>query len=278
MLEEKNLAILRRELFKVLLEFKDRMTSSLPEEVIKTSKALYMEKANKLRELEEHIAQTMDSQVVGPSIIRLMPNSTPDFMHIPLDFLGFCLVNIVENSLLMPGKPNLGVFKYKEKYCVFSDEQSIEKFVADPDKYLNDIIEKCRRKPEFIHLLKMQDNFPDASLAALLQGKDGMHPLFSISAPLMVDKGMGTPVHFIEKHIEPNYHWNEWDLRKKALQMANIRKKITVSIQTELSNFRIDNETQVWLPKESSTNTGINAYTNTELPKTYIVGLRDKNV
>ena len=50
-----------------------------------------------------------------------MPNSTPDFMHIPLDFLGFCLVNIVENSLLMPGKPNLGVFKYNEKYCVFSD-------------------------------------------------------------------------------------------------------------------------------------------------------------
>ena len=46
----------------------------------------------------------------------------------------------------------------------------------------------------------------------------------------MVDKGMETPTHFVEKHIEPNYHWNEWDLRKKALQMANIRKKQTVSI------------------------------------------------
>ena len=60
--------------------------------------------------------------------------------------------------------------------------------------------------------------------------------------------------------------------------MANIRRKVTVSTQTELSNFRIDNETQVWLPKENETNTGINASTNTELPKTYIVGLRDKNV
>ena len=155
--------------------------------------------------------------MLGPSIITLMPNNTPDFMHIPLDFLGFCLVNIVENSLLMPGKPNLGVFKYKEKYCVFSDEESIEKFVNNPDKYLVDVVDKCRNKPEFIHLLKMQDHFPDASLAALLQGKDGMHPLFSISAPLMVDKGLDTPTHFIEKHIEPNYHWNEWDLRKKAL-------------------------------------------------------------
>ena len=60
--------------------------------------------------------------------------------------------------------------------------------------------------------------------------------------------------------------------------MANIRRKVTVSTQTELSNFRIDNETQVWLPKDNDTNTGINAATNTELPKTYIVGLRDKNV
>ena len=132
--------------------------------------------------------------------------------------------------------------------------------------------------PDLIHLLKMQDHFPDASLAALLQGRDGMHPLFSISAPLMVDKGNNCPTHFIEKNIEPNYHWNEWDLRKKALQMANIRRKLTVTTQTELSNFRIDNETQVWLQKDNSTNTGVNASTNTVLKKTYIVGLRDKNI
>ena len=123
LLEEKNLAILRRELFRVLLEFKDKMTNTLPENLVKESKALYMDKANKMRQREEEIAATMESQVVGNNIIRLMPNSTPDFMHIPLDFLGFCLVNIVENGLLMPGKPNLGVFKYKEKYCVFSDEE-----------------------------------------------------------------------------------------------------------------------------------------------------------
>lgn len=278
MLEEKNLAILRRDLFKVLLEFKDTMTNLLSDGLIRQSKALYAEKASSLRLIEEHIAQTLDSQVLGDSIIRLMPNSTPDFMHIPLDFLGFCLVNIVENGLLMPGKPNLGVFKYNDKYCVFADQESIEKFVGEPNKYLEQVVEKCRRMPELIHLLKMQDHFPDASLAALLQGRDGMHPLFSISAPLMVDKGVTCPTHFVDKYVDPNYHWNEWDLRKKALQMANIRRKVTVSTQTELSNFRIDNETQVWLPKENSTNTGINASTNTVLPKTYIVGLRDKRV
>ncbi len=84
-----------------------------------------------------------------------MPNSTPDFMHIPLDFLGFCLVNIVESALLMPGKPNLGVFKYKEKYCVFSDKDVVERFIENPDFYLHKVIEVCREMPELIHLLKM---------------------------------------------------------------------------------------------------------------------------
>lgn len=60
--------------------------------------------------------------------------------------------------------------------------------------------------------------------------------------------------------------------------MANIRRKVTVSTQTELSNFRIDNETQVWQPKDADTNTGINASTSTTLPKTYVVGLRDKRI
>ena len=115
LLEEKNLAILRKELFKVLGEYKESMTNELSDVLIRESKALYAEKAANLRLIEEHIAQTMESTVVGEQhlkIIRLMPNSTPDFMHIPLDFLGFCLVNIVEHGLLMPGKPNLGVFKF----------------------------------------------------------------------------------------------------------------------------------------------------------------------
>lgn len=61
LLEEKNLAILRRELFKVLLEFKELMTNRLPEAVVLESKALYMEKAQRMRQIEEHIAANMDS-------------------------------------------------------------------------------------------------------------------------------------------------------------------------------------------------------------------------
>ena len=45
LLEEKNLAVLRGELFQVLLEFKQNMTNNLSEVLIRESKALYAEKA-----------------------------------------------------------------------------------------------------------------------------------------------------------------------------------------------------------------------------------------
>ena len=136
LLEEKNLAILRKELFKVLLEYKDKATSSLPEALIREAK----------------IAQNVESQVIEDSnlqILRLMPNNTPDFMHIPLDFLGFCLWTIAEKGgLLMPGKPNLGVFKYKdqykERYCVFSDERAVDEFLKSPEDYFKKVTQICR--------------------------------------------------------------------------------------------------------------------------------------
>jgi hypothetical protein len=61
LLEEKNLAILRRDLFRVLLDYKETMTSSLSETLIRESKALYAEKAAIQRATEDAVAQHTDS-------------------------------------------------------------------------------------------------------------------------------------------------------------------------------------------------------------------------
>lgn len=61
----------------------------------------------------------------------------------------------------------------------------------------------------------------------------------------------------MEKHLDHKYEWNEWALRRRALQLANLRTKATHSAQTNLSHFRRDGETQVWLPKEAATQSGI---------------------
>lgn len=278
LVEEKMLAMMRLELLKVLLEYKGKLASTLSEIFIKEARLLYLEKANDLREEEAKFAGEQKSEAIN-EVIRLMPSTTPDFMHIPLDYLGFCLWTIVKkDGLLLPGKPNLGVYKFQDHYCVFSNQAAIEEFLADPEAFMKGVLRQCRKMPELIHLLKLEDSFSEISLAELLQGKEGQKPLFSITAPLMVDKEIETPVHFEEKKIVQGYTWNAWDLRKKALQIVKIRNKKTISTQTFLSNFRRDNETQVWPPKEAGVSTMVYGKSNTELPKTYIVGLRDKKI
>jgi hypothetical protein len=61
--------------------------------------------------------------------------------------------------------------------------------------------------------------------------------------------GTQTDTHILDYNIVKSYEWNEWELRRKALKMANLRSKVTHSMQTDKSNFRRENVTQTWLPK-----------------------------
>ena len=37
----------------------------------------------------------------------------------------------------------------------------------------------------------------------------------AMSGPLKVDFGCQTPVHFLERHIDKDYEWNVWALRRR---------------------------------------------------------------
>ena len=76
---------------------------------------------------------------------------------------------------------------------------------------MSGVIAQCKRHPELIHLLRVDESFKKFNLNQLLQSREGIAKL---STKLMVDKSMDTPLHFIEKNIDPNYCWNEWELRK----------------------------------------------------------------
>jgi hypothetical protein len=94
----------------------------------------------------------------------------------------------------------------------------------------------------------------------------------------------------MEKNLDPNYCWNEWELRKKAIQMANIRKRTTQACQTILSDYRTDSEIQTYLPKDAAVGTmkhhGFSAERfliedyqpgdARQPPRVYITGIRDK--
>lgn len=54
-----------------------------------------------------------------------------------------------------------------------------------------------------------------------------------------------TELHPVGKNIDRGYEWNEWEHRRKALAMVNLRQKRTHGSQTILSHYRRENATQV---------------------------------
>eukprot|EP01038_Epipyxis_sp_PR26KG_P007181 gene7181-9792_t len=201
--------------------------------------------------------------------------TTPDFMLLPLEFQGYCPWTIVETKgLLLPGRPTLGIVRYDNQYYVFDHMQAIKTFMKFPERYLDSIKERALRNPEFIHLLRLQRWFPTASISKLLKSLDS--DAQEKSQPRTRDASTSTPTHFLDTYIDINYHWNEWELRRRALKIINLKNCVTTSAQTDKSHFRRDTDTQVFEPRENSTQTKRDKGTNPPVVTTYLTGFRGK--
>eukprot|EP00741_Cyanophora_paradoxa_P012517 tig00020610_g12095.t1 len=209
----------------------------------------------------------------------------PEFAHARAEFRGFCPVTLVErDALLIPGNPNLGYVKFADAYYAISGEEAIWRFMATPERYVEGVLQAVRRAPELVRLLRLQQRVVGAGLGA--GGAGGANLAFALlgsffaegqeagKGPAKADADCQTSTHPIEKHIDPKYTWNEWELRRRALQLTNLRYKKTHSAQTVFSHFRRDNETQHYPPKDSGTQTRVDAGTNGPRMHNYIAGLR----
>lgn len=198
------------------------------------------------------------------------PENTANFERLPIQYHGFCGYTLVaQDGLLLPGDPDVGILKHNEKYYVFSSKESASEFAKNPDKYISLIGEKAKQSAELIQLLELHQQF--ASITPYSQTKAGEKFLKPISK---CDSGTQTDTHFMETNIVKTYEWNEWELRRKAIKLANLRKKVTHSMQTIASHMRRDNATQVYLPKEGTTQTKRDNSTNVPKPRVYLAGLR----
>ncbi|XP_060040362.1 cilia- and flagella-associated protein 206-like [Erinaceus europaeus] len=83
-----------------------------------------------------------------------------------------------------------------------------------------------------------------------------------------------TDTHLLPPTIVRSYEWNEWELRRKAIKLTNLRQKATHSVQTDLSHFRRENSSQVYALKTDSTQTTKESSTCVPRPQIYIAGLR----
>ncbi|XP_076372352.1 cilia- and flagella-associated protein 206 isoform X2 [Tachypleus tridentatus] len=169
------------------------------------------------------------------------PETVLNFEKLPLQFSGFCPMTLIKSKgILLPGKRHLGIVLY-QGYCYnFYTSEAGQEFMEEPEKYLSEIRELALQRPELILLLDLRREFD------LPTRKNIRHP----SKPVIqIDSSAQTDTHPFSSNIDPNYHWNQWELRREALKMADIKKKCTHSTQTNLSHFRRENFSQVYLPK-----------------------------
>lgn len=129
-------------------------------------------------------------------------------------------------------------------------------------RYIFSVIEISRYHPELIVFL---DIFDEVKLF-----RDDYHRVHSnvvLKATNEIDTQ--TDLHPIPFKRDKDYTWNIWDLRRRAIQLANIRKCNTTSAQTSVSYERFGVKIQTWSPRTSSCQTMTDAATS--IPKPQVV-------
>ncbi|XP_028637053.1 cilia- and flagella-associated protein 206 [Grammomys surdaster] len=264
----------------VLISVLSNLTTNL-ELFLGTHELLFPEKAmqglldgvvikSDLTRIEEHMEERV--QLTDFRIQEwLFPETTANFNKLLIQYRGFCGYTFAAtDGLLLPGNPAIGILKYKDRYYTFSTRDAAYLFAENPDHYINLIKEKAKKNAELIQLLELHQQFETLIPYSQMRDvdKDYIKPITKC------DNSTQTDTHILPPTTLRSYEWNEWELRRKAIKLANLRQKITHSVQTDLSHMRRDNTSQVYPLKEASTQSKREGSSRVPRPQIFIAGLR----
>eukprot|EP00284_Hemiselmis_tepida_P016894 CAMPEP_0174929332 /NCGR_PEP_ID=MMETSP1355-20121228/27143_1 /TAXON_ID=464990 /ORGANISM="Hemiselmis tepida, Strain CCMP443" /LENGTH=635 /DNA_ID=CAMNT_0016175527 /DNA_START=27 /DNA_END=1931 /DNA_ORIENTATION=- len=218
----------------------------------------------------EDVTKALDPASTTP--LHVFKNENPEVIAMPIEFGGFCPTTMTErDGLLLPSDPTNGNILYQGKLYGFVSMDALLAFKEDPGKFLGGVLGEARKKPELINLLHLDRHFPHHVLRKVLAG---LTVEGAVGLAKVMDGECQTPTHFVERHIDPKYDWNEWSLRRKAIQLANLHTKRTHATQTQLSQYRRENDAQVYLPKGATTQTAVDRGTRPTMHFQFVKGLR----
>lgn len=192
-----------------------------------------------------------------------------------LKFNGFCIWYLVHcRGVLIPGNPELGLLEHRSEYYAFSTHQAIEAFGRTPDRYLYSALEVIRGKPELVGLFEVE--------SLILNMSDHALRLCQVLAPKpdhkeLRDVEIQTVTHLYKTRIVKNYKWNVWDMRRDAIQLANLTRGKSKSMQTVRTYSKAGVGLQTAPLTHKSVQTTRENYTNTPTPINYQMGLRGKH-
>lgn len=203
----------------------------------------------------------------------LFPETTANFEKLLIQYRGFCAYTFATtDGLLLPGNPAIGILKFKEKYYTFNTRDAAYSFAENPDDYIDLIREKAKKNAELIQLLELHQQFETLIPYSQMKDVDKQY----IKPITKCESSTQTDTHILPPTIVRSYEWNEWELRRKAIKLANLRQKITHSVQTDLSHMRRENCSQVYPQKDASTQSMKEGSTQVPRPQIYMAGLRER--
>ncbi|KAK2583789.1 hypothetical protein KPH14_009690 [Odynerus spinipes] len=198
------------------------------------------------------------------------PHTTKDFEKIDLEFLGFCAwIFVTGKGALIPANPNNGVAKWRGRYYAFSSPAAARNFGKDPDKCVYEALNFVREHIEYVYLFQMYEDIQTIKMKEELAEDRS-------ELKTCQNQMIQTDTHILPPFIDKDYNWNVWELRRKALSLANVTRSSTRSTQTHMSHFRSGACIQVAPPKDKEVQTRRDNYTNTKKLLTYIFGLRGR--
>jgi hypothetical protein len=175
--------------------------------------------------------------------------------------------------MIIPGDKNLGLIRYKDVLYSFSTLQNALEFIKCPDEYNIEIVNLAKTHADYIQLLHLYKYFP--TVEALEKTRSFTRQRLLGRKPIVSEAGCQVETHLNESHIDTKYHWNEWDHRREALMLVNLKDKKTHSCQTDESHFRRESETQNYIQKQQYTQTMRTMSSNVPKSVIYYKGLRN---
>lgn len=255
-----------KSLLEVIVSYKESFTPTIrPSDIDHALASLAPERAP-----NRELTATEVGQITG---VEYLPDLPADKKLSRLEFNGFCIVSFVDDGVLVEAKtdestcPGFVLLAANSAFYGFSSERALKAFAKDPFKYLSQkLMDLVAANPVLIYLLGLHPYLP-RELYLLGSRKQ--------EAQRVVEKGDGaTQTGHIDSYKDTHYVWSEWELRRLALKLASLRTKRTKSSQTNLSHFRRENDSQVFLPKTQGTQTLLDAAVQPPRVARYLKGLR----
>jgi len=243
----------------ILNEFRVSISCSLNDQDLTSAEIHYKAKKaagtdDEQQDILKDISLTEGAGDTDTTPKRVTPESEPELAVKELEYGAFDPVSLVKRTGLLERGQQEFLVKYKGKYYVFARAEHLAEFFQNPDQFIEGVDLLVRKTHhELIPSLFLENRYPE--LATVLPKAEepmkdqNLAEYVMTGAGYKTDASVQTPLHFPVDNFDSEYHWNEWELRRKALKLVSYRTKKTTSVQTENSMYKRESGTQDWVPQ-----------------------------